>query len=344
MGNRWTGVGLAIGAAGTMGSAAPALKQLAGVGGLSAINIIQARTALGGLALLACAAALRWGRMRVRPADWWLIALYGGMSIAVNGVVFTMSLSRLAVGVALLLEYLAPVLVAGWVRVVRRQPVSGLVWLGAAATVLGLALLGRVWSGFALDGVGVGLGLLAAVTLAGRFLLVERGLRRYDPLVMAAWGATAGALATAAAGLVAPFPVHVLLGRVELPGGIPVPVLALFAWVGLVGMAGGALLGVAAQRLLPPTTASLLLSLEVVAGSALAYALLGERLTGVQAVGAVIMLGGVLVVAATSRTNPPLTPARPARNLVLRHGHMTRSSDEVGETSGWDARWVKRSA
>ncbi|GAA5145731.1 EamA family transporter [Pseudonocardia eucalypti] len=330
MGTRWTGIGLAIGAACAMGGAAPALKTLGGAGGLSAINIIQARTAVGALALLACTLVLRQGRMRVHPRDWWLIAMYGGVSIAANQVVFTMSLSRLPVGVALLLEYLAPVLVAGWVRLVRRQPVSGLVWVGAATTVLGLGLLGKVWSGFALDGLGVGLGLLAAVTLAGRFLVVERGLRRYDPLVMAAWGTAAAAVATSAvaalaAGAAAPFPVHVLTERVTLSGAV-VPVFVLVAWVGLVGMAGGVLLGVTAQRLLPPTTASLLLSLEVVAGSVLAYALLGERLTGVQAAGAAIMLAGVLAVAAAKRA-----PAKPAvvgpafdkRRALTHSGHQT---------------------
>jgi drug/metabolite transporter (DMT)-like permease len=48
------------------------------------------------------------------------------------------------------------------------------------------------------------------------------------------------------------------------------------AWVGLVGTAAGVLLVMVAQRLLTPTSASLVVSLEVVVGAGLAYVILGE--------------------------------------------------------------------
>ncbi|GAA1332765.1 EamA family transporter [Saccharothrix algeriensis] len=296
------GLGLAVGAAVAMGGAAPALKAM-GSGGLSAVNVIQARTAVGAVVLLLVAAVVSGRRMKVRVGDWWLVALYGVISLAVNQVVFTMSLARLPVGVALLLEYLSPVLVALWVRLVQRRDVSGLVWAGIALTLVGLALVGEVWSGFDLDGVGVLLGLLAALTLAARFLLAERGLRSYDPLVMAAWGTALSAVVLALAGVVEPFPFAVLSQDVDLRGA-PVPMGALVVWVGLIGMAGGIALGVAAQRRLPPTSASLLLTLEVAAGAVLAYFVLGEVMTGAQLLGAAVMLSGIALaqVAVTRRS------------------------------------------
>lgn len=159
--------GLALGALGAvaMGSAAPALKLLAG-SGLSPVNVVQARTVVGALALLAAALLLRRGRMSVPRGDWWLVALYGVVTIAVNQVLYTVALGRLPVGVALLLEYLAPVLVALWVRFVQGRPVPALLWVGVAVLLAGLALVSGVGGG-GLDWVGVAFGLAAAVTLAG---------------------------------------------------------------------------------------------------------------------------------------------------------------------------------
>jgi drug/metabolite transporter (DMT)-like permease len=84
--------------------------------------------------------------------------------------------------------------------------------------------------------------------------------------------------------------------------GTGVPMTLLVAWVGLVGTAGGVLLAVAAQRLLAPTSASLVLTLEVVAGAALAYVVLGEAATNLQVWGGLVMLAGVAVAqVATAR-------------------------------------------
>jgi drug/metabolite transporter (DMT)-like permease len=290
---RFAGLWLALGAAMAMGSAAAAMKAL-GATGLPAVNVVQARLLVAAVALMAVAVVVRRGRVRVARRDWWLVGCYGLVGLAANQVVFMMSLSRLSVGVALLLEYLAPMLVALWVRFVRREPVSRLVWAGIAVTSLGLGMVARVWAGFALDGIGFVLGLLAAVTMASRFVLADRGLRRHDPLVLAAWGATVGAAALLLTGVVAPFPPDAL-ARVADLNGVTVPAVVLVAWVGLVGTAGGVLLAVAAQRLLPPTAASLVLTLEVVVGAVLAYLLLGEGLATAQVLGGAVMLAGIAV-------------------------------------------------
>nr|BFF04456.1 EamA family transporter [Streptoalloteichus tenebrarius] len=314
-------LGLALGAAGAvaMGSSAPALKLLARTE-LSPVNVIQVRTVVGALALLTAALLLRRGRLRIRPGDWWLVVLYGVVTLAVNQVVYTVALSRIPVGIALLLEYLSPVLVALWVRFVQRKHLSGLLWVGIAVALCGLALISQVWTSFALDGVGVLFGLLAAATLAGRFLLAERGLRDYDPLVMATWGTCLGAVALTLAGVVAPFPFHVL-GEVSAVGGVDVPVWLLALWVGLVGMAGAILLSVTAQRSIPPTSASLVATLEIVVGGVLAMLVLGERLGAVQMVGSVVMLAGIVIAqvavarrntAAVAATAPELLPTRSA--------------------------------
>lgn len=315
---RFAGLWLALGAAMAMGSAAVAMKAL-GSTGMPALNVVQARLLVAAVALMAVALLVRRGRVRVMRRDWWLVGAYGLVSLAANQIVFMMSLSRLSVGVALLLEYLAPVMVALWVRFVRREPVSGLVWVGIVGTLVGLGMVVRAWAGLALDGVGFALGLLAAVTMASRFVLTDRGLRRQDPLVLAAWGTTVSSGALLLTGAVAPFPLAALARDVDL-NGVAVPVVLLVAWVGLAGTAAGVLLAVAAQRLLSPTSTSLVVSLEVVVGAGLAYALLGEELAGIQVVGGAVMLAGVaaaqVAIARGARARSTPAPAATVGTLA----------------------------
>ncbi|WP_425570536.1 EamA family transporter [Pseudonocardia adelaidensis] len=115
-----TGLWLALGAALAMGSAAAALKAMASTG-LPAANVAQGRMLVAAVALMTVAVVVRRGRMRIARRDWWLVGAYCVISLAANQMVFTMSVSRLSVGVALLPEYLAPVLIALWVRFVRPQ-------------------------------------------------------------------------------------------------------------------------------------------------------------------------------------------------------------------------------
>jgi drug/metabolite transporter (DMT)-like permease len=328
--SRFVGLWLALGAAMAMGSAAAAMKAL-GSTGLPAVNVVQARLLVAGAALMAVALVARRGRVRVARRDWWLVGAYGVVSLAANQVVFMMSLTRLSVGVALLLEYLAPMLVALWVRFVRRQSVSGLVWVGIAGTRVGLGLVGGGWGGFALDGVGFVLGLLAAATMASRFLLADRGLRRQDPLVLAAWGTTVSAGALLLTAAIAPFPLDALARDVDL-NATAVPIVLLVAWVGLVGTAGGVLLVVAAQRLLPPTAASLVLTLEVVVGAGLAYLLLGEGLAAAQVLGGAVMLAGVAVAQVAIARRVPARSVDAVVHRVRRDRRGDRA--ELGEQAG----------
>ncbi|WP_436495788.1 DMT family transporter [Actinokineospora sp. HUAS TT18] len=295
--------GLVLGAASAlaMGGSAPALKVLAG-SELSPVNVIQARMAIGAVTLLFLALVTKRD-LRVPRSEWWLIGLYGGLGLALNQVVYTAALTRMPVGLTLLIEYLAPVLIALWIRFVRREHLPARLWVGIAATLAGLALISQVWTSVRLDGLGMLAALAAAVTYAGRFLFAERALRTHDPLVLATWGAGFGTMVLVP---LEPFP-FAQVGTQEV---------WLLVWVGVVGLAASVLLTVLAQRTLPSTAASLISCLEIVIGGALAAVLLGEHLTPVQLLGSAVMLGGIVVaqlaLASGRRKHPEASELMPS--------------------------------
>jgi drug/metabolite transporter (DMT)-like permease len=309
------GVGFIVVSSACFGSGGTAAKSMLAAG-LSPLQVVQARVTITAVVLLTVLVVARPGALRVRRDEWPLLIGYGLLGFFTVQSFYVLALTRLPVGLALLIQYSAPVLVALWVRLVRRSVLPRTVWLGAGLAVCGLAMVAQVWHGFRLDGLGVGAALCAAVGLAAYFLLSERGLTAdRDPLGLVTWGAMVCMLPLV---LLAPplrFPfaalaVHVPVGPWSLPAWLPM------LWLSLVSTVAAYLTGVAALRYLPAQVVSVLCTIEVLMAAAIAWVLLGEELMLAQLTGGAVLLAGVVVVQlkrAQSRT-PPAGPrsSRPA--------------------------------
>src|SRR5215203_7205569 len=104
------------------------------------------------------------------------------------------------VGIALVFEMTAPVFIALYVWLVRREKVRSRLWLALLLSLSGLVLVAEVWQGGgSLDPVGVGAALLAAICLATYYLMGERGTVTRDPVTLTCWSFVAAALFWAAA-------------------------------------------------------------------------------------------------------------------------------------------------
>jgi drug/metabolite transporter (DMT)-like permease len=133
--------------------------------------VVLGRLGGGGLLLavpLVVVVARGW---RPRAGHLRAVAVYGLVPLAGAQVCYFSAVGHLSVGVALLIEYTAPVLLLGWswARTAARPRPATL--LGAAAAVGGLVLVLDVGRGAAVDVVGVLWGLGAAVCLAAYFQL-----------------------------------------------------------------------------------------------------------------------------------------------------------------------------
>lgn len=226
--------------------------------------------------------------------EWPLILAFGVLAFCMNQSLYTVAVSRLPVGIALLLEYLAPVMIVLWVRLVRRSALPPAIWLGCAAVLVGMALVGEVWETFRLDILGVIAGVGTAIALAARFLLTERGLLTRDPIALSALGAMVGATTLSILAPPTEFPWKQAIHASAEFAGAQVPLWLLIAWLAVVSTVIAYFCGVSAQRYLSSSTMSQLATLEVLFAAGLASLILGERLTIVQVSGGLIMLGGII--------------------------------------------------
>lgn len=289
------GLFVALASAAAFGTSGPFSKALLEAG-WSAGSIVLLRVTGAALLLLGPAVVAMRGRWPALRARFGSVAAFGLAAVAGCQVAYVNAIEYLPVGVALLLEYLAVVLVALWSWASTRIAPSRVTWLGMATALAGLALV-LTPSGAAAGvpaPVGVAWGLVAAVGLAVYFVTAadEGGL---PPVVLAAFGMGIGALGLAGLGLVGVLPMTVTAGPV-LVGGVALPAWLAVAELAAVAAALAYLLGTVAARRLGPTVASFVGLTEVLFAVLFAWLLLGELPAPVQLVGGVLIVAGVIAV------------------------------------------------
>jgi drug/metabolite transporter (DMT)-like permease len=271
--------------------------------GVSSPRLAEVRST-GAFAVLAAAILmLRPRSLRVGRGELAFLALFGVAGLASVQLLYFLAIHRLEIGIALLIQYLAPLLVALWARYAYREPVRRRIWVALALALAGLALMVEIWSGIELDTAGVAFSLGAAVAFAVYILLAERAVAMRDAFSISCYGFLFAALFWA---IVQPwwtFPIHSVGRQVSLLGqleGLDAPVWALMAWMVVLGTIVPFGLVVAALRHVSATRVGIAAMLEPVAGSVVAYAWLGESLSAVELAGGGVVLVGI-VLAQTAR-------------------------------------------
>lgn len=320
---RGVGLGLALLSALAFGGSGVAAKPLIAAG-LEPLHVTWLRSAGAALVMLPLAWRHR-ALLRRRPA---LLAGFGLLAVAGVQACYFAALSRIPVGVALLIEYLAPALVLGWVRFVQRRPVSRAAAVGAVLAVGGLACVVEVWAGLSFDVFGLALALGAACCQVGYFVLSDHGGDGDDathPLGVIAYGLLFGALVLTVVARPWTMDWSVLVGAADM-NGTSVPAVLLLAWLVLLATVLAYLTGVISIRRLSPPVAGVVACLEAVIATVLAWVLLGEHLSAPQIIGGAVVLIGAFIAQST-------TP-KPPRDVASRHDHDGEAHPEAALPAG----------
>jgi len=284
------------------GTSGPLVKPTMDAG-LSPQQVASFRISVAAALLLAFVVVRRPALLRVRRQDWRLLVAYGLVGVAGVQLLYFAAVSRIPIGVAMLLEFTSPILVALWVRFVRQVILPARMWIGTALALVGLALIAEVWQGLRLDALGLLLGICAALCAAAYFLIGEHGVATLEPLGLVTWGMVIGGVAIAVLAPPWSLPGDVLGAGADF-GGLAVPVWVLLLTCAIVSTAVAYLLSISAMRYLPSNVVSVIAVCEPIVATALAWVALGQALSIVQVVGAVVLLAGATVVQLASRPKP----------------------------------------
>jgi drug/metabolite transporter (DMT)-like permease len=258
------------------------------------------------LGLLVLVGPVARRRLRVPVRQLPQLAVLGVVGAALIQWLYFVAIDRLPVGIAILVEFTGPVLVALWARLVLRERVRPMVWMALGLSLGGLALVAQVWRDTRLDALGLVAATAAAVCLATFLLLGRHTGGRVDPLAVNVW-----MFAFASLFWLVVEPLWRIdrapLGRsTSLSGAldaVTVPVWSVVAAVIVLGTLAPYALDLAALRHLPAATVGAVGMLEPVVATAVAWAWLGQSLDPVQVVGGAVVLAGVGL--AQAATNDP---------------------------------------
>ncbi|OBB06925.1 hypothetical protein A5662_09790 [Mycobacteriaceae bacterium 1482268.1] len=293
------GLLFAVGSALSFGMSGPLAKALMNAG-WSPTGAVTARMAVGAFSMAVFATIVRPGWIREAIAHRRMVIAYGIVPIAGAQVCYYNAVARLSVGVALLLEYTAPVLVVGWLWATTRRRPTNLTLAGVALAVAGIMLVLDVFAGAQINTAGVVWGLAAAVCAASYFMLSDEVSTDSDEegslnsTTLAAGGLVVGAVATAALGIVGVMPLTFTTNDTVVAGWTMswvVPVIAL----GVITTAVAYTLGIMGIARLRPRFASLVGLSEVMFAILAAWLLLGQAITMTQAVGGAVVLVGLVL-------------------------------------------------
>lgn len=304
--HRGLGLTLALTSAVAFGGSGTVAKPLL-TAGVSPLQVTWLR--VSGAALVLLPLAVRHIAVARRHPR--LMVTYGLVAIAGCQAFYFAAVSRIPVGVAILVEFMGPVLVLLWLRFVARRHVSWRAAVGVVLAVTGLAMVVEVWSGVRLNTVGLLFGFAAACCQAFYFVLADRGdAQPVDPQAVISYGLLSGALALTLVSR--PWEIDwEVLGSALPVGSRTTPALLLVAWVVLVSTVLAYLTGISAVRRLSAQVAAAVACLEVVIAAGIAWVALAEALSAPQIVGGAVVLAGAFVAQTAAVTNSP-NPELPA--------------------------------
>ena len=258
-------------------------------------SVVLARIWIAAIALAIPTLIAMRGRWGVLRKAWPIVLLYGTLAVAATQLFYFQAVVTIDVGIALLIEYTAPVAVIIWVWVRSRVRPSGATFIGAAIALLGLAVMLNVFSGVSADPAGVLWAFGAMIGAAAYFILSARQDIGVPPIALAGFGLFVGGTVLGIAGVVGILPLHASTDPVTYAfGSVPfwIPLLAL----GLVSAAIAYVLGIVSTRMLGSRLASFVALSEVVAAVLYGWLLVGQVPGFMEIIGGALILVGVIIV------------------------------------------------
>ena len=256
-------------------------------------------TALGaGIALL----ITNRKAFRVARHEWRGLIVFGIFGVALMQWSYSNAVKNLPIGIALLIEYTAIVIVPLVSLWLFKEKVLPRLWFAIVMVLGGLIVVSRIWDG-GLNPVGLMFAVMAALFLSFYFLMGEHVLKKRDTLSTLFYAMSISALFWL---IVTPwwnFKPEILVQEVSLTGNlnqVELPLWAMLAWIGVFGSFLPMLFSFLALVHLSATSVGVISTGETVMAFFFAWAWLNEKIDAIQALGGVLVVAGI-VLAQTSR-------------------------------------------
>ncbi|MFJ9774612.1 EamA family transporter [Kitasatospora sp. NPDC101157] len=243
---------------------------------------------------------------------WWRALVLGALNIGGFQALLFIAAYRLPGGIAATVGAVQPLVTAGLSAALLGDRLTPRTVLSGIAGVAGVSLL-VLRANARLDAIGVAAALGGAVVMAFGVVLSKRWASAAPLLATTGWQLTAGGL------LLVPV---TLLSEDAPPTHYTLDNVLGYAYLCLIGAALTYAIWFRGLRALPPTSLSFLSLLSPVVATLVGWLALGQDLSPLQALGAVVVLGS-LIVAQTQRPRATAPVPSPAASPAADRGDPT---------------------
>ena len=239
---------------------------------------------------------------RVHKSEWKFLISFGIFGVALMQWAYSNAVNNLPIGIALLIEYTAIVLVPLVSILLFKEKVHPRIWFGVVLVLGGLVVVSEIWKG-GLNPIGVLFAFAAAIFLTVYFIMGERSHRSRDPISTLFYTMLISTVFWLIASPWWTFDLGRLSTALSLGGNlaaIEVPAWMVLLWLGVMGSFMPMMLSYVALGHLSATTVGIVSTAETVFAFLFGYLWLAEKSTGLQSLGGLLVLSGILI-AQTSR-------------------------------------------
>jgi drug/metabolite transporter (DMT)-like permease len=271
--------------------------------GISAEQLVLFRSAAVALFAAIGVALTNPKAFKLQLREMPFFALFGVVGVGLMQWAYSNAVANLQVGVALLIEYTAIVIVPVASYFLFKERVRGRIWLAIALVLGGLSIVAQPWAA-GLNLVGVIYGFMAAVFLSSYFIMGEHAQRKRDAFSTMFYAFLAATLFWAVAANLNPTGLIDFTRDVNLTGNLAsltLPSWVVLIWIAIAGSFVPMLFTFLAMRHLSASAVGIASTAETVFAFVFGYLWLSEKIDLSQTIGGVLVIVGI-VVAQTARS------------------------------------------
>ena len=274
------------------------ISKLVLTGGLSAWRLTQIRCSGAFLVLLVYVLLRNHESLKTTRDELPWLAAYGVIGFAAVQVGYFIAIARMPISIALIIEFTAPIWIVLYIRFIRKKHVASMMWLSLGLGFSGLLLVGQIWRGLTLNGIGMIAAFVDAFALAAYFLLGEKLIAKRSTDALTVWGLGFASFVWAILTPVRSFPTHIFTQHINLQGifkNYTLPGWVLILWIVLMGTILPYVLVLSGLKQLSASTSSVIGMLEPVIAGGFAWWWLSEVLRPIQLLGGAVVIVGIIL-------------------------------------------------
>ena len=263
--------------------------------GVPADQLVMIRSAVS--ALLAGVVLLfsNPSAFKVKLKELPMLLVFGVVGLALMQWAYSNAVSILPVGIALLFEYTAIIIVPIAARIIFKEKTTRTFWVGVALVISGLLVVSQIWAG-GLEPSGVFFAFLAAFLLAFYFLMGQHSGLSRDPMSTMFYTMLIASIfwAISSGGNLSGFNLTAATNLTGNLSGITVPLWVPLGWLTVMGSFAPMAMGFMALKLTTAAKVSITQTAEPIFAFIFGWLWLGQGMNLLQVIGGLLVVTGIV--------------------------------------------------